>query len=136
VLKISFVFFIVLYLILLVAGVLAWAAAVSTGTIDNVEGFITKLFALDEFSFDGAQIFRASWIGGLILVAAGTFASVMLAVLFNLISDLVGGMRFTVLELEVVRRTSPARPSVPTGPVAAVPSVDAANPPSGTVATS
>ena len=90
VLKISFVFFIVMYLVLLVAGVLLWAFAVGTGTIDNVENFIEQLFALDSFSFVGAQILRASVIGGALLVVAGTFTTTVLAVLFNLISDLVG----------------------------------------------
>ncbi len=108
VLKISFVFFIVMYLVLLVAGVLLWAFAVGTGTIDNVENFIEQLFALDSFSFVGAQILRASVIGGALLVVAGTFTTTVLAVLFNLISDLVGGVRFTVVEEQVLRPVHPA----------------------------
>ena len=38
---------------------------------------------------------------------AGTAANVLLAVLFNLISDIVGGIRVTVIEEEVVRRPAP-----------------------------
>ena len=56
VLKVSAVFYVVVYLVLLVAGVLLWALAISTGTIDNVENFIKELFALDSFSFRGDQI--------------------------------------------------------------------------------
>ena len=111
VMKVSFVFFIVMYLVLLVAGVLLWAFAVGTGTIDNVENFIEQLFALDSFSFVGTQIFRASIIGGGLLVIAGTFTTTVLAVLFNLISDLVGGVRFTVVEEQVLRPVSPPRPA-------------------------
>ena len=111
VMKVSFVFFIVMYLVLLVAGVLLWAFAVGTGTIDNVENFIKQLFALDSFSFVGAQILRASIIGGGLLVIAGTFTTTVLAVLFNLISDLVGGVRFTVVEEQVLRPVSPPRPA-------------------------
>ncbi len=111
VMKVSFVFFIVMYLVLLVAGVLLWAFAVGTGTIDNVENFIEQLFALDSFSFVGAQILRASIIGGGLLVIAGTFTTTVLAVLFNLISDLVGGVRFTVVEEQVLRPVSPPRPA-------------------------
>ena len=48
-------------------------------------------------------IFRASFLAGLILVIAGSAFNVLLAVLFNLISDLVGGIRFTVIEEENVR---------------------------------
>jgi hypothetical protein len=111
VMKVSFIFFIVMYLVLLVAGVLLWAFAVGTGTIDNVENFIEQLFALDSFSFVGAQILRASIIGGGLLVVAGTFTTTVLAVLFNLISDLVGGVRFTVVEEQVLRPVSPPRPA-------------------------
>ncbi len=111
VMKVSFVFFVVMYLVLLVAGVLLWAFAVGTGTIDNVENFIQQLFALDSFSFVGAQILRASIIGGGLLVIAGTFTTTVLAVLFNLISDLVGGVRFTVVEEQVLRPVSPPRPA-------------------------
>ncbi len=131
VLKISFVFFIVLYLVLLVAGVLLWAFAVGTGTIDNVENFIQQLFALDSFSFVGAQILRASVIGGGILVIAGTFTTTVLAVLFNLISDLVGGVRFTVVEEQVLRPVQPTKPAPASG--GSPSSVDAASPRPGTV---
>jgi hypothetical protein len=132
VLKISFVFFIVLYLVLLVAGVLLWAFAVGTGTIDNVENFIEQLFALDSFSFVGEQILRASALGGALLVVAGTFATTVLAVLFNLISDLVGGLRFTVIEEQILRPVSPvAAPS--TKPTTTASTVDGSPPAPGTV---
>lgn len=102
VLKISVIFYLTMYLILLVAGVLLWFVAVSTGTVGNIERFIRDLFALDTFHFSGGAIFHDSWIIGAFLVAGGTGLNVTLAVLFNLISDLVGGLRVTVLEEEVV----------------------------------
>ncbi|MEP6659298.1 MAG: DUF3566 domain-containing protein [Acidimicrobiales bacterium] len=102
VMKISVIFYATLYLILLVAGVLLWSVAVSTGTVGNVEHFIRDLFALDSFTFAGGKIFHASWIIGAFLVAGGTGLNVTMTVLFNLISDLVGGLRVTVLEEEVV----------------------------------
>ena len=46
---------------------------------------------------------KATSLIGLILVVAGTGINVLLAVLFNLISDLVGGVRFTVIEEESAR---------------------------------
>ena len=44
-----------------------------------------------------------SRLGGVVLVLAGAAASVVLALLFNLISDLTGGVRVTVLEEEPAR---------------------------------
>ncbi len=109
--KVALLFWVVAYLILLVAGVLLWSVAVSTGTVDNVESFIKDLLALDTFTFDGQKIFRASWVLGAFMAVAGTGFTVTLAVLYNLFSDLVGGIRVTVLEEEVVQRPpSPPNP--------------------------
>lgn len=107
--KIAIVANIVLYLILLTAGVLLWNVAYATGTVDNVERFFES-FGWSSFEFNGGQIFHNAWIGGLFVVIGLTGLAVLLATLFNLITDLVGGMRFTVLEEEVVEaRPSPMR---------------------------
>jgi hypothetical protein len=58
------------------------------------------------FKFEDQQIFRAFALGGVVLVLAGAAASVVLALLFNLISDLTGGVRVTVLEEEPTRPRS------------------------------
>lgn len=109
VMKLSFLFLLSLYVIFMLAGVILWSAAVRTGAIDNVESFITELFGLETFEFNGEQLFRGSAVGGLIMVLVGTGFSVLLAVLFNLISDLIGGVRVSVIELENVRRAPDTR---------------------------
>ncbi len=103
VLKVALIFYFCLWVILLIAGVMLWSLAVSSGTVDNVETFVTELFALESFTFNADQIFRASAIGGLVLVVAGAGFTVLMAVLFNLISDVTGGVRFTVVEEETAR---------------------------------
>lgn len=103
VLKVALIFYFCLWVILLIAGVILWRLAVSSGVVDNVETFVTELFALESFTFNADQIFRASAIGGLVLVVAGAGFTVLMGVLFNLISDLTGGVRFTVVEEETAR---------------------------------
>lgn len=103
VLKVALIFYFCLWVILLIAGVMLWSLAVSSGTVDNVETFVMKLFALESFTFNADQIFRASAIGGLVLVVAVAGFTVLMAVLFNLISDVTGGVRFTVVEEETAR---------------------------------
>jgi Transmembrane domain of unknown function (DUF3566) len=98
--KVSTIFYLIAYIILLVAGVLLWNLANSTGTVDNVERFFES-FGWDSFEFKGGEIFHSYWIIGLFLVVAGTGLNVTLSVLFNLIADLVGGVGVTVLEEEV-----------------------------------
>lgn len=107
--KIAFVANVVLYLIVLTAGVLLWNVAYATGTVDNVERFFES-FGWSSFEFNGGEIYHNAWIGGLFVVIGLTGFAVLFATLFNLITDLVGGMRFTVLEEEVVEaRSSPMR---------------------------
>jgi hypothetical protein len=103
VLKLSLLFYLCLFVVLMVAGVVLWNIAAAAGTIGDIESFFKDAGAFQTFSFDGFTIFRATSLIGLILVVAGTGINVLLAVLFNLISDLVGGIRFTVIEEESAR---------------------------------
>jgi len=103
--KIAAVFNLVLYGVALTAGVLLWNVAYATGTIDNLERFFES-FGWDTFEFKGGEIYHSLWVAGLFGVVGLTGAAVLGATLFNLITDLVGGVRFTVLEEEVVERTA------------------------------
>ncbi len=119
--KVALVAHLVLYVILLTSGVLLWNVATATGTVDNVERFLES-FGWSSFEFDGGEIYRQAWIGGLFAVVGLTGLAVLTATLFNLITDLVGGLRFTVLEEEVVeRRTSSMRRFVIRRPEPVVP---------------
>ena len=99
--KIGLIFHFVIYLIALVALVLLWSVASATGTIDNVQQFM-KSFGWESFQFNGGQLFVNVMILGLLAVVLGTALWVLAATIFNLITDLVGGIRVTVLEEEVV----------------------------------
>ena len=109
VLKISILFFACLWAVFLIAGFIVWGVAESSGTVDKLESLITELFALDAFNFDGKQIFRGYALGGLILAIAGSTLNVLMVLLFNLISDLTGGLRVTMIEEESVRPSPPRR---------------------------
>jgi hypothetical protein len=103
VLKLSLLFYACLFVVFMVAGTLLWNLAGAAGTISSIESFIKDLGAFKTFSFSGGTIFRASFLAGLILVIAGSGLNVLLTVLFNLISDLVGGIRISVIEEESAR---------------------------------
>ena len=107
--KVALCFSFVLYGVCLTAGVLLWNVAYTTGTIDNVERFFES-FGWDTFKFKGGELFHNAWIAGLFAAVGLTGLIVLGATLFNLITDLVGGIRVTVLEEEVVER-NPAAPS-------------------------
>ena len=104
VLKVCLVFYLCVWGLLVIATRMLWSAADEGGTIGKVESFVEELFALESFTFDSAQIFRIFVLGGLVLVVGGIGVTVVLVVLFNLISDLTGGIRFTMVEEETAVR--------------------------------
>jgi hypothetical protein len=121
--KVALVFNAVLYVVCLTAGVLLWNVAYATGTIDNVEQFFEQ-FGWSSFEFKGGQIYHNAWVAGLFVAVGLTGFIVLLATLFNLITDLVGGIRVSVLEEEVVVKSQPPEgvvlpPSAVPAPVAA-----------------
>ena len=120
VLKISLIFYFCLWVILVMAGGILWSFAVGSGMIDNLENFVTELAALERFEINGDQIFRVAAIGGLVLVVAASGFTVLMAVLFNLISDIIGGIRVTVVEEETARyrprRLRARRAAIPAHP--------------------
>ncbi len=99
--KVGLVFNLVLYLVTIVAAVLLWSVASATGTVDNIERFMES-FGWESFSFNGWQLFRSMMILGLMFAVLLTGMWVLAVTVFNLIADLVGGVRVTVLEQEVV----------------------------------
>ncbi len=103
--KVALIFSIVAYLVALTSGVLLWRVAESTGTLDNVERWFTQ-FGWETFEFNGGEVFSNAWVIGLFAAVGLTGTAVLLATLFNLASDIVGGVRITVLEEEVVERTA------------------------------
>jgi hypothetical protein len=108
--KVAFVFNLVVYVVCLTAGVLLWNVAYSTGTVDNVENFFMQ-FGWESFEFKGGELYHNAWIAGLFVAVGLTGFAVLLATLFNLITDLVGGIRVTVLEEEVVAKAATSRAS-------------------------
>jgi hypothetical protein len=102
--KVALIFFVAMGVVIVTAGVLLWNLAQSTGTLDNVEGFFREAFNYDTFKLDSGVLFHALLTLTALFVVAGTGLAVVMAVLFNLIADLTGGIRVTVLEREVIAR--------------------------------
>lgn len=103
VLTFSVLFHLCVFAALLLASVLVWNAAEAAGTIEDLEGFILELGDYETFEIKGDVVFRAAVAIAGILTLASSVLLVLLTVVFNLISDLVGGIRMTVIEEETVR---------------------------------
>lgn len=103
VLAFSVLFHLCVFASLLLASVLVWNAADAAGTIDNMESFIRELGDYQTYEINGDAVFRAAMIIAGVMTLASSVMVVLLTVVFNLISDLIGGIRITVVEEEVVK---------------------------------
>jgi hypothetical protein len=98
VLKLSFLFYICVALVVMIAGVALWNIAGAFDVITNVQKFIQQLFDLQTFKLRAHVIFEYSAMGAGVLVLLGTGVNVLIALLYNLISDVIGGVQVIVLE--------------------------------------
>ncbi len=101
VLKVSFVFFAVSALALVLGMVILWAVANNVGIPQGLDDVATRLTLLDE----GDTIFGNTDRWFLIVVFIGVVWTVLMtglvtlaAVIYNLVSDIVGGVEVVVLE--------------------------------------
>jgi len=121
-----FRFAVVLYscalVVFMAAAIALWIVASLSGAIPSIETFITQLFVLKGFHFKVLQLFAASLGIGIIGVLVATMFTVLTGILYNLISDVIGGIEITVLEEE------PLTESAAPNPVAGAPSPVAAAP--------
>jgi hypothetical protein len=99
-LKVSAVLYLCLWFVLVVAGVILWQIARATGTLDNFEDFVAGALADSSFTINGGRVLLSALLGGVVAVFAGTALTVLLGVLFNLVSEVTGGVRVAVVELE------------------------------------
>jgi hypothetical protein len=104
VLRFSALLYASLLVVFVVAGTLLWTAASVVGVIDNVEGFMEGI-GFTDFRFLPIQVFVGTVTAGLVLLVVGTGLNLLLAVLYNLIADVVGGIEITLLEEDEGPRT-------------------------------
>lgn len=97
VLRVSFVFYLLGLIVVLMAGAALWNVASSLGTITSIDKSIRTLFDLKSFTLRPLPVLAyGAGIGG-VLVVLGTLANVVVAVLLNLISDVTGGVALFVV---------------------------------------
>ncbi|PYP40308.1 MAG: hypothetical protein DMD43_08770 [Gemmatimonadetes bacterium] len=102
--RFSLLFYSSMLIIFLVTGTLLWTAASAVGAVHSVEKLVKDYFALASFQIEAWTLLKACFIGGLVLVLIGTGANVLLALIYNLTSDVVGGVEVTVLAEDTGRR--------------------------------
>lgn len=106
VLKLAIVVGFALWGILLIASFIMWTVATNAGTVESIEGFVNSSLSLEGWQLDGEFLFRQFAIVSLLLSLGFALALVVVVLIFNLISDLIGGIWVSVIEEETARPIS------------------------------
>jgi hypothetical protein len=98
VLKISVCFYLYGLVVGIPAGAALWWIGSLFGVIENVEEFIGELLGSNDFEFLSWRILRGATLVGLVLVCVLVVITTLAAALYNLFSDLLGGVEVVVAE--------------------------------------
>lgn len=98
VLKLSVIFYFTVLLLVMLALTILWAALNNFGIVDIVLGALESVSLSVEVRAD--SIARAIFLLGLLGVVVMSGVNVFLCFLYNLVSDLIGGLRMTLAEEE------------------------------------
>jgi hypothetical protein len=111
VMKVSLVFYAVLGLVFVLAVVILWAVLNNAGIPQAIEDFLKKITLLDQdatlFS-SGDQYLRVVVFLAVVWTALMSGLTTLAAVMYNLISDVVGGIEIVVLEETLAVPSAPA----------------------------
>ncbi len=98
--KVATIFVACIWGVVVLASLLVWRAAVTSGSVENTEDFIVDL-GFQDFNFNPQQMFEALLSAGAVIAIAAIFFIWLLTVLFNLICDITGGLRITMIEQDL-----------------------------------
>jgi len=114
-LKVSALVWAVLAVALVLGTVIFWSVLDRAGIPDKITAFMVEITLIEETSQPFAnveQFFRALVFGAIVWWVAMTGATVLGAVVYNLVSDVVGGLEIVVLEETYNPTAMPALPPV------------------------
>jgi hypothetical protein len=99
VLKLSLLFYFCLMLVIIFGLGILYMLLEAIGVLDSLAELLGTLgFGGGAFEFQTLPIFRSVFLIGIITVIVGSAFTMFLAFLYNLLSDLVGGVEVTLVE--------------------------------------
>ena len=93
VLRVSVVFWLLILVALVFASLLLWLFADAFGTLPSIDKSIRTLFSLKSFALHPGAVALYTAAGGVVIAIAGMIGTVIFALIYNLIADVVGGIR-------------------------------------------
>jgi hypothetical protein len=101
VLKFSLIFYFCVMVAIFLGLVFLFLILQAVGVIDVVEEFLTKFLVTNDgstFQINGGYLMPRIFLAGCAMVVVWSFINLVVAFLYNLISDVVGGIEITLAE--------------------------------------
>jgi ABC-type anion transport system duplicated permease subunit len=114
VLKVSIVFNVIIVMAASIGIAIMWSLLRNSGIPDDIVNSINELAIFEEdINLDGPSYFRVMVFFSIVSTILLTGLATLSSIFYNLISDVMGGIEFVVLEevLEAPRTTPQVRPS-------------------------
>jgi hypothetical protein len=96
--KFSLIFYLCVMTVILLALAMLYGILGAMGALEHVTEFARNLFADKSFSIHGGWIFARLTVLGLFMIVIWSLINVFIAFLYNLISDVIGGIDVTLSE--------------------------------------
>lgn len=98
VLKLSLIFYLCLLVVVMLGLTVFWAVVNRLGVIDTLLSFLGQLQF--DVTIDGGNLARAMFLTGLVNVVLWSGINVFAALLYNLVADVIGGLKITLVDEE------------------------------------
>ncbi len=92
-----------MWFVVMIASAIMWTVASNAGTISSLENFVNSSLSLQDWSLDGSFLFRQLGMVTFLLSIGFVLAVVVATLIFNLVSDIIGGVWISVIEEETAR---------------------------------
>jgi hypothetical protein len=96
--RVSAVFYGIVLIVMVVASVLLWVVADVAGAVHSIDHSVQSLFGLKQYRLHPTTIALYSCAAGLVVAVTGVLVNVLAASVYNLVSDVVGGIRVRVTD--------------------------------------
>lgn len=94
--RVSAVFYGIVLVVMVVASVLLWVVADAAGAVHSIDHSVQSLFGLKQYSLHPTTIALYGCVAGVVVAVTGTLVNLLAASVYNLVSDVIGGIRVKV----------------------------------------
>lgn len=96
--RVSVMFYAIVLVVMVIASIFLWVVADATGAVHSIDHSVQSLFGVKHYELHPATIAMYACAAGAVVAVTGTLLNLLAATVFNLIAEVVGGIRLKVAD--------------------------------------